>query len=86
MCIIVLLLIKNIFMKLILIISALVILTLFIMWCIIRIIKCMHNLIVLKKYGKAIDGVHHVEGSGIVVNKKTQKLEGTSSKVILPFD
>jgi len=51
-----------------------------------RIIKCMHNLIVLKKYGKAIDGVHHVEGSGIVINKKTQKLEGTSSKVILPFD
>jgi hypothetical protein len=46
----------------------------------------MHNLIVLKKYGKAIDGVHHVEGSGIVINKKTQKLEGTSSKVILPFD
>lgn len=73
-------------MKLILIILALVILSLIVMWCIMRIIKCMHNLIVLKKYGKAIDGVHHVEGSGIAVNKKTQKLEGTSSKVILPFD
>ena len=72
-------------MKFIYLILALVVLFTLAMYAITRIIKAILNLLTLKKYGKAIDGLHHVEGSGFVVNKKTKKIEPTSSKVILPF-
>ena len=72
-------------MKLIYVILALVLLTIIAMIAITIIVKAIINLLTLKKYCKAIDGLHHVEGSGFVVNKKTKKVEPTGSKVILPF-
>jgi hypothetical protein len=55
------------------------------MYAITIIIKAVINLLTIKKYGKAVDGVHHIEGSGFAVNRKTKKLTPSSSKVILPF-
>jgi hypothetical protein len=72
-------------MELIYQIFALVVLMAIAMYAITIIIKAVINLLTIKKYGKAVDGVHHIEGSGFAVNRKTKKLTPSSSKVILPF-
>ena len=72
-------------MKLIYIILVLVLLLVIAIIAIRQMVKAVINLLTIKKYGKAINGVHHIEGSGFVVNKKTKKVEPTGSKMILPF-
>ena len=73
-------------MKIITFVLVLVALGAVFLFCVAKIMRAICNLVALKKYGKAIDGAYHVESSGIVFNKKTKKLEGTSSKVITPFN
>ena len=61
-----------------------VVLTIIAMWLIKKIVEASINLCILRKYQKR-DGLHKIETSGVVYNKKTNKLEATSDKTILPF-
>ena len=72
-------------MKLIFIILALLLLMIIAMWAISKLVRAVCNLCILIKYANKVDGLHHLEGSGFVVNKKTKQVEPSGSKINLPF-
>ncbi|MBQ8750825.1 MAG: hypothetical protein IJZ30_04235 [Alphaproteobacteria bacterium] len=71
-------------MNLLLDIVLVVALTIIVMWLTKKITERVINLIILFKYKKR-DNLHNIESSGIVYNKKTNKLEATPDKTVLPF-
>lgn len=56
------------------------------MYCIEKLVKSVFNLIVLYKASKYTNHSARVRSNGIVLNKKTKKLEACGEKIILPFD
>ncbi|MBO6281956.1 MAG: hypothetical protein J6N49_05455 [Alphaproteobacteria bacterium] len=73
-------------MKEMLLLIAVVVLTGLIMYLIKKLVETIINLITLYKARKDPNHPARISSSGIVLNKKTKKLEACGDKIILPFD
>lgn len=70
---------------LILKIIAIIVLTILAMWLIRKLVESFFNIQTLFKASKDRNHPSRVASSGVVLNKKTRKLENCGDKVILPF-
>ncbi len=58
----------------------------FLGWCLVQIAKCIINIQILRKDKKHPGSVPHTGDCGIVYNRETEKIEGTKSRPMLPFE